>query len=101
MTAATVTLPEAAELLGISRDHAYQLVRRDEFPCRVIRLGRRVVVPTAELDRLLAADASTPSDPTPEAGERAGGVNGSADGTTQSPSVPPPSADPLLRGGAP
>ena len=30
-----------------------ELVQREQFPCKVIRAGRRVVVPRAELERLL------------------------------------------------
>lgn len=41
----TIDLPLACELLGISRSHGYELVRRDKFPVPVMRLGRRVVVP--------------------------------------------------------
>lgn len=52
----TVTVEEAAEMLGISRAHAYALSRRDELPS--IRLGRRLVVPLSAIERLLA----TPSD---------------------------------------
>ena len=46
-----VTVEEAAALLGISRNLAYELVAREELPS--IRLGRRVLVPRQALDRLL------------------------------------------------
>ena len=49
----TVTVEEAAEAFGISRAQAYALIARDEFPCPVIKLGRRVVVPLRPLQRLL------------------------------------------------
>jgi excisionase family DNA binding protein len=39
----TWTIPEAAKLLGISRDSAYEAARRGDLPVRVI--GRRVLVP--------------------------------------------------------
>jgi excisionase family DNA binding protein len=39
----------AAEIIGIGRTLAYELVRRGEFPVRLIRLGRRVLVPTQDL----------------------------------------------------
>lgn len=51
-----VSVEEAAALLGISRDLAYDLVRRNELPS--VRLGRRVVVPRAQLAVLLARAAS-------------------------------------------
>lgn len=52
----TVTVEEAAELLGISRAFAYLLVARNELPS--LRLGRRVVVPRRALDRLLDVEPS-------------------------------------------
>ena len=50
---ATLTVDEAAQRLGISRTLAYELARRDELPVRVIRLGRRLVVPRPALEILL------------------------------------------------
>ena len=49
-----VSVREAASLLGISKDLAYDLVRRDELPS--IRLGGRVVVPTRPLLKLLGVE---------------------------------------------
>ena len=40
---ATITVTQAAELLGISRTAAYDAARRGELPTR--RLGHRLVVP--------------------------------------------------------
>ena len=48
----TLTIPEAAKVLGIGRASAYSAVRRGELP--VIRIGKRVVVPRAALERMLA-----------------------------------------------
>ena len=48
---ATLTVPAAARLLGIGRSLAYQAVRSGEIPS--IRLGQRVMVPKAALQRLL------------------------------------------------
>lgn len=48
---ATITVEEAAELLGIGRSNAYQSVRDGSIPS--IRLGKRIVVPVAALERLL------------------------------------------------
>jgi excisionase family DNA binding protein len=48
---ATMTIPEAAELLGISRSAAYRAVTRGEIP--TIRIGRRLLVPTAKLYAML------------------------------------------------
>ena len=47
----TLTVEEAAALLGISRGLAYEMVREGKIPA--IRLGRRVVIPRPALERLL------------------------------------------------
>ena len=48
----TMTIKEAAEVLGISRATAYMLASTGQIP--VIRLGeRRLVVPTAALMKML------------------------------------------------
>jgi excisionase family DNA binding protein len=39
----TVTIEEAARVLGLGRSAAYEAARRGEIPSR--RLGRRIVVP--------------------------------------------------------
>jgi excisionase family DNA binding protein len=49
----TLTVEEAAALLGISRAFAYEAVRRGEIPS--IRIGRRVLVPKAALERLVGS----------------------------------------------
>jgi excisionase family DNA binding protein len=48
-----MTVEEAGEALGISRSHAYELIRQGELPS--LRLGRRVVVPIAPLEALVEA----------------------------------------------
>ncbi len=47
----TLTVEEAAQLLGISRALGYELVARGELPS--IRLGRRIVVPRRALNAML------------------------------------------------
>ena len=54
----TMSVPDAAAVLGISRAHAYDLARRGQLPVRVLHLGSRLVVPTAELRRLLDGGAA-------------------------------------------
>jgi excisionase family DNA binding protein len=51
----TYTVPEVAELLGISRSSAYECVRRGEIPA--LTLGRRVVIAKAAIDALLGVAA--------------------------------------------
>jgi len=47
-----MSVPEAAELLGISRNNAYELVKRGELPS--IKLGKRKLVPRIALENKLA-----------------------------------------------
>ncbi len=51
----TYTVPEAAEAVGISRNNAYQLVHRADFPS--VRIGGRWVVPKDSLRRWLECQA--------------------------------------------
>ena len=41
----------AGKLLGLSRPSAYQAIKRGEIP--YIRIGRRILVPVAALDKML------------------------------------------------
>lgn len=45
----TLSVPEAAALLGLSPERVYTLIRQDKFPTPVLHLGTRVVVPTQPL----------------------------------------------------
>jgi len=47
----TVTVEEAAVMLGISRTLAYELVRRGELPH--LRLARRIVMSRRAVERLI------------------------------------------------
>lgn len=49
-----VTVNEAAVMLRISRGAAYEAARRKEIP--TIRIGRRLLVPLAALERMLAGN---------------------------------------------
>lgn len=59
-TRLTVTVPEAARLLSISRSTAYSAARAGQLP--TVRMGRRLLVPTHALRDLLGLH--------PERGER-------------------------------
>lgn len=52
----TLSIPEAAKLLGINNNLAYEAAARGEIPA--VRIGRRVLVPRAALYRLLGAEAA-------------------------------------------
>ena len=55
----TLSVSEAARVLGISRAHAYDCVHSGELPS--ISLGRRVVVPRQAIEELLARGSSDES----------------------------------------
>jgi len=46
---AVVDVVTAAEVLGIGRTVAYELVRTDRFPTPVLRVGHQIKIPTAYL----------------------------------------------------
>ena len=48
----TLTVEEAATLIGISRAQAYRCVRRGQL--RAVQLGRRIVVPVVAIEELLS-----------------------------------------------
>lgn len=50
----TITVERAAEALGISRASAYRAAATGDIP--TLRIGRRLVVPTAALRRLVGLD---------------------------------------------
>lgn len=52
---ATITVEEAARVLGIGRTSAYEAARRGDIP--TVRVGRRVVVPVPALLRLLGGES--------------------------------------------
>ena len=47
----TYKIEEAGRLLGIGRNQAYEAARRGELP--TIKIGKRLLVPKAALDRML------------------------------------------------
>ena len=51
MTKLTYNAPEVAQLLGISRSAAYNLMRRDDFPS--FRIGKRWLVRDSSLNEWL------------------------------------------------
>jgi hypothetical protein len=50
----TVTVPEAGRICGIGRSAAYRAAATGELP--TIRIGRRLLVPTAPLLRMLGVE---------------------------------------------
>lgn len=52
----TLTIEEAAKLLGIGRSAAYNAAKSGEIP--TITIGRRLVVPVPALERMLAGEST-------------------------------------------
>ncbi|MGH2634971.1 MAG: DNA-binding protein [Actinomycetota bacterium] len=53
---ATIDVPTAGSLLGLSRDSAYEAARRGEIP--TLSFGRRLVVPVPRLMELIGANGA-------------------------------------------
>ena len=51
-----VSVPEAAAMLGVGRTKAYEAIRTGELPS--VRLGKRVLVPLAQLRAMLSGDVA-------------------------------------------
>ena len=53
----TLSVAEAAKLLGISRNTAYELVKQEQIPH--IRFGKRILIPRKRLVAMLEDDENT------------------------------------------
>ena len=60
----TLSVGEAAKLLGIGRNLAYDRVKTGEIP--VIKIGRRLLVPRRALEKLLEEPKPLNLTPTPK-----------------------------------
>lgn len=60
----TISIKQASELLGISLRSAYKCARTGELP--TLRLGRRLLVPTPKLMRMLGVEPESPDMPAAE-----------------------------------
>ena len=49
-----ITVTEAAAMLGLSRNFAYDLVKQKQLP--VVKFGKRLLIPRAALEKMLAKD---------------------------------------------
>ena len=79
----TLSVTEAARVLGISRTTAYECVHTGQL--RAVRLGRRLVIPRAAITELLAAP-----DPSVTSTEADGASSlASSSGSPAGPSVVP------------
>ena len=57
-TRQTLDFDIARRRLGMGRSAAYEAARRGEFPVTLIRVGRRYLVSTAALNRLLEVETT-------------------------------------------
>ena len=46
-----ITVPEAAEMLSLSRNFAYELVKQKKLP--VVKFGKRLLIPRVALEKML------------------------------------------------
>lgn len=56
----TLTVEEAGRVLGLGRSAAYNAAKRGQLP--TLRIGHRVLVPRAALDRLLDGEGQPERD---------------------------------------
>ena len=56
---AVLDVPQAARLLGIGRTLAYELVRTDQWPTPVLRVGRLIKIPSRPLIELVSTGYRT------------------------------------------
>ncbi|KAB1153320.1 helix-turn-helix domain-containing protein [Micromonospora sp. AMSO12t] len=52
----TTDVETAGAILGIGRTKAYKLAKTNEFPVRLLRVGRRYLVPVPAILKLLAIE---------------------------------------------
>jgi predicted DNA-binding transcriptional regulator AlpA len=55
---AVLDVPQAARLLGIGRTLAYELVRTNQWPTPVIRMGRLIKIPSGPIMELMTTGAA-------------------------------------------
>ena len=46
-----ISVPEAAKMLGMSRNYTYELVRTKQIP--VVKFGKRLLIPRVLLEKML------------------------------------------------
>lgn len=57
MNRITYNAAEIAEILGVSKSAAYDLLHREDFP--TLRIGKRLLVVASQFDAWLAAQSET------------------------------------------
>ncbi len=54
-----LSVPEAAQILGLGRNSTYEAIKTGAIPS--LRIGNRIIVPKAALERLLEAAGQEPT----------------------------------------
>lgn len=78
---ATVSLSDAARILGVGKSTAYELVKRGEFPIYVITIGNKIRVPLVHIERFLLGDGFPSAEDRPDpalVGSGRGNLEGAA-----------------------
>ena len=60
----TLSVEEAGKLLGVSRQVAYQLIHRADFP--TLHIGRRILVPKKQLEIWMDRQVNGKEEPSDE-----------------------------------
>ena len=60
----TLSVEEAGKLLGVSRQVAYQLIHRSDFP--TLHIGRRILVPKKQLEIWMDRQVNGEEEPSDE-----------------------------------
>ena len=60
----TLSVEEAGKLLGVSRQVAYQLIHRSDFP--TLHIGRRILVPKKQLEIWMERQVNGEEEPSDE-----------------------------------
>ena len=64
---AVIDVPTAADVLGVGKTAAYELIRCGEWPTPFFRLGKLIRIPTAPLLTLLGVETEPQGRPTVDA----------------------------------
>jgi excisionase family DNA binding protein len=54
-----LTVVQAAEMLGVGRTMAYELIRSNRWPTPVVRVGRLIKIPAPPLARLVSTGSAS------------------------------------------
>jgi hypothetical protein len=57
---ATTDVPTAAQFYGVGANKAYDLVARGEWPTRVLRMGKKIRIPVADIAADLGISLGVP-----------------------------------------